>query len=983
MQDTAPRWDADPVVAIDTEYQGTHTLTIQAAARIEPDTIAVQIYYSPDIPPPPAAFDIGAYIPEKYGKFCPNVILRPAMPISPDITPLWMLRDLFDICPAELLYREEGLRRLESFTPANARETNHGNAIPSLLIRVAAHTLTVDFLRIYSKGFFDLLNYAPGMRSQICIQARKYPRLAEINGRRQNSKPVVEFLLHGDEMYAVQIDHRDIARIYHSNASLEALSQTFLGIGKCRVITDEEKADMRRVFHVRTGDGYGYAAVDAVNTLLVYERMQAVDRQMYREFGIPEERVPRMRSTLGSRVSAFIETGVCQAIGTDSRELASKTAVISLMKNGGIKLFENRPSASRYGKQTWQVHGGLLLSRSPTRIWHESAGNIIDVDFTGCYAALAAQLHAYFGRPVIYEPGATAMTLREGVRLMEQLADADAWMIKATGEMPTIQNALVPSTEGAITSQNYRPRLRTGKRRQQQRQALHLEILQDPALQDAQGARLYSGYVAAGVVTHATWKMIQAMPQDLREQYENLTVDTLLYYPELLVAENGKQFDELVDRFHNPDLPWRSTLEHDGLEIVTREAIDHENVSFRYPLGKVVQRMIKLRNEAKQQGNSGMDAAWKAQSNTVYGVLSSQHMLVQNVLAANQITAWARAAVYGVGMALHAVQINTDGCSLRRDQIPACTFAECLRRMPDYPVRRADAGDGIPFLDPATVPLDRDGFAAWYREHLRRFFGDDHPEPLFEPLDLRLKLHGRDERPCVDALACDGAANYIKLDVQPDGGHRVVEAAMRGYGRESKKVLVPRIIATYSSDQLDELLPLAEDSSLLTYSRARQMTRKAFSRGMTKVLFPMGLEVTNVKSYAPIKPSVFIFTTPEQRIAVLKQLQRFQERNGCSIEVLALRRGYRDRRAGSLQDLLEEIYRLIRRGDTNIAKALNIRKIRPLHWIITARRSDLAARRDEVESDLLGRIDVNRTDCTQPGPTLILSPETIDHILSA
>ena len=73
----------------------------------------------------------------------------------------------------------------------------------------------------------------------------------------------------------------------------------------------------------------------------------------------------------------------------------------------------------------------------------------------------------------------------------------------------------------------------------------------------------------------------------------------------------------------------------------------------------------------------------------MFGVLCSPQMSTNNVVAANYITAHARAEAFALAMVLNAYQTITDGASYRRDQIPACTFAECLRRQPDYPLRRS------------------------------------------------------------------------------------------------------------------------------------------------------------------------------------------------------------------------------------------------------------------------------------------------------
>src|SRR5262249_61822783 len=120
-------------------------------------------------------------------------------------------------------------------------------------------------------------------------------------------------------------------------------------------------------------------------------------------------------------------------------------------------------------------------------------------------------------------------------------------------------------------------------------------------------------------------------------------------------------------------------------------------------------------------GNGG-DLAWKVPANSMYGVLASSPLPTNNFVGANQVTAWARAEAFALSQALNAVQTITDGCTYRLDQIPACTYAECLRIKPDYPIRRAEAGDGIPFVDSATIPTDDNGYTSWYRQHVKTFF---------------------------------------------------------------------------------------------------------------------------------------------------------------------------------------------------------------------------------------------------------------------
>jgi hypothetical protein len=76
---------APVTIAIDTEYFRTHTLTVQAAARVDPGTIAVQLYRSAAIPDLPPGFEPRAYLPDdpgRYNRFYGRMILRPAAPIA-------------------------------------------------------------------------------------------------------------------------------------------------------------------------------------------------------------------------------------------------------------------------------------------------------------------------------------------------------------------------------------------------------------------------------------------------------------------------------------------------------------------------------------------------------------------------------------------------------------------------------------------------------------------------------------------------------------------------------------------------------------------------------------------------------------------------------------------------------------------------------------------------------------------------------------
>jgi hypothetical protein len=136
--------------------------------------------------------------------------------------------------------------------------------------------------------------------------------------------------------------------------------------------------------------------------------------------------------------------------------------------------------------------------------------------------------------------------------------------------------------------------------------------------------------------------MIQALPDGLRREYEGLRADSIVFYPNKLVAEDGRDYDRLVARYAAEGLPWEEELDLDGLEQVRRTRIDAEYVSLRYPICEYAAKVGEFRAAARQAGGkgSGLDLAWKVHANSMYGVLASPHLPTSNFLAANQVTSW-------------------------------------------------------------------------------------------------------------------------------------------------------------------------------------------------------------------------------------------------------------------------------------------------------------------------------------------------------
>ena len=926
-------------VAVDTEFQGIRTLTIQAAARVRPGRIAVQIYRDPAIPGLPRGFDLYAYLPappDAQGRSAEEVNLRPLAIIRPDLSPVGMLRNLFDVRDVVPCTRREGRRLLEggpSAGPSNGawRPLEGRWAVPILNLVLVGHFLPADFGRIFGRDFYDEL-LRPAAGEALAIRDGKLPGFAAAGPGAAFAPPVVEYAAGPDgSLYAVRLEFRDTTLPF-GPGSLDGLGRTFLGVGKGEALGPEDKAWMLATFRAKTAEAYGYAAGDAVLTLRVHERMKTQDRAIYGAFGWGDAAAPPMKATVGGRAAQFLIEATRRA-SAGSAGLASGRGLKGLMRRGGLARFRGDRAYSRFGEQAGRVHGGLNFSRTPTRLWHEAHGRIRDVDMSGCYNRILSGMDVYWGRPVVFEPGRNVLTLGAAVELAARHAAPDAWYLRVTGDLDAGLNALIPSSTEAVTSENYRRR--------------------KPGHAPG-GAGLFSRRIESGVVTHATWLMIRALPEAVRRDYERLRVDSLVLYPSVLAAADGPAYDHLVERHRAAGLPWEAELDLEAFRQRVVEHLDDDFVALRFPIGEYARKVGEFRRAARLEHGkgSGPDLAWKLLGNTMYGVLASEHLATNNVVAANHILAAARARAFALMMALNGLQVITDGCSYRRDQVPACTYAECLRLQPDYPIRRAEAGSAIPFIDPADVPGDDAAFAPWFTAHATAFFEAGGPE-----YEAFFGATAPEHKPDRDAIACDGGGNYAKYLVGADGTYEVKEVAMRGYGKASKALLNDWILRTYRADDLTVLPPVTEDENLLKVPEAKVAARRALRRGSPAVVLPLGMPHRTVRAYKALKPSAFVFQSPAQRKALGRQVERLARRAGCGLEVLALRRGYGGRRGGSIEAVAEAVYDHIQAGGRDLTRLLHLGRLGPaLEEAAAARREQARTLRAAAEAEESGAI---------------------------
>lgn len=215
-------------VACDTEFKGPHTLTIQFAARVG-KVVVVQIYRSPDVPPQPPARKLKALFPREVGR----VVIRECRPITPDLSPADVLRDLF------------GLGRVEPAPLGWAGGEEFADQL--LTVSLVGHFWPADFFRVFGRGFFHALKEHQSLDGGLVVAAGKTLTFRSASGFKD---PVLGYATQYDwpelgVITEIRARYFDTSRTFTAaGAKLESLARMFLGVGKVPDFGEAEKSDM-------------------------------------------------------------------------------------------------------------------------------------------------------------------------------------------------------------------------------------------------------------------------------------------------------------------------------------------------------------------------------------------------------------------------------------------------------------------------------------------------------------------------------------------------------------------------------------------------------------------------------------------------------------------------------------------------------------------------------------------------------------------
>jgi hypothetical protein len=940
-------------VAIDTEYGGRHTLLVQTA-MIRGKEIVVQLFRSPAIPEPDrdeietSIRQFLATVPFAAGL---SIRVLRTKVLHKQLSPLEILCDLLEIeCPA-------------SFSRADGVELRRGQApAVSVGVEFVGHFLPADLLRLFGAGpNHKLLNRSD--EHAIDLSTTALPGFVERNRRYAGGNMItLEYLKFNDALIPVKVGFRDTIRPF-GKGSLDELAHQFLGVGKGG-FSEEEKAAMDQTFVARTDDAYCYAIRDVVLTLLLDDAMQAEHQTLLRELELDRCPMPMPRTT-GSRVDQIIVADIARAaveIDADAETFEREMRWVKRVLKKGSSNYLGGLKASRLGRQPFQTHGGLIFSRSPTDLFHEGVGRFFDADLEGAYANVAAEVTLYAGQPVVVYPGRNAVRRADAMRwLKRNSAGWDAFYVVVSGKIPSGCNTLIPSVVDAVTAENYRrhaPNIGKADSAEPDRRRYAKTVLT-------------TGEIKSGVVGLATWQVIKLMPEAIRSEFQNLRVEAMVFYPKSLTVDSRaayhRLFRRLEERVAGPgetrDFDFEEEVDLENLCVRKKDFFTGDHVAFAHPLSRVMDAMMKRRQEAKRKFNRGSAAERGAKEfcNAVYGVIASPFKAVNNVVAANTITSTVRALAFLMQTSLNGFQVVTDGCTFRVDEVPDSTLAECLDRAPLYLIRRPERS-ALPWLKPNDIPEDDKAFTSWYRRHVKRFMGIEGEHPGLDWLLSfhRLSLKEVGGRKSFDALVCIGAADHIKY-LGKGKDLTAVDLKLRGLSEKAKLEVEAWLTPVVQSDCFKNPR-LFEDRKLLGVVEAGSAAAKALlllrrqTGRKSRVYYPLGFSKRLLKRFGLVRMGGFLFETQRKWKAWKKADADFRREHGTGFDLLALRRRTAGRDEGSILAVLNAIFAKIR-GGKSPHNALNLGRTDAFEGVANAAKRDREGRIEDLDFEFAEAID--------------------------
>ena len=604
---------------------------------------------------------------------------------------------------------------------------------------------------------------------------------------------------------------------------------------------------------------YGGTDVFATHNLSV--KHQELLDGIRRDFNLPAVEV---KDTTGSNVAKFINDLYHKHFNLSedkaiAKEIQHRKALAQVKNIQDVEL-------NSFGIQPLRTVGGLLYTRCQRYPYIN--GLLGDLDMSSCYATRLCSLTIYLGEPIVttYRGKKYKPTLREAIEFVTNNCPRDGWIIRVSGKLINAVNTLI------LSDLDFKPKKLKFKSVfdiNPGRKSINLFNAYKVSNKEAEST-LLTKEIKFGLINADLFYCIKLLPDEWIEEYFDLLVDCVVFVPDEMVCNSLGQLEEKKS-FYSQDSITESR--DDKWCKIDKKQYSKDNLCLAFPIGKYYQKLKSKRSEYKKQANP-IQEVYKLFLNSGYGALACEHLPVNNLLAANQITASPRATAWLMINALNGFQVITDGCTFNWKNIPlGLKFKEILVNNPDYLIDYQPLiSSNLSMVDANQEWIDRN-----FIQHLHSFYDVDANHIPSNRYAYELKKETfKDETkydiktPIFTEFYNTGSGNYCK---GIDGEHILIDGTEYDFTDEFKKIKARSFkgkdhnLLTWYIDCIKNGYRepvIYSENQIIKFGDGNKEAIKFLESGIEKIAHPMGFTKPVFKIMKLVTRSQFLFQNEKQ-----------------------------------------------------------------------------------------------------------------------
>lgn len=612
-----------------------------------------------------------------------------------------------------------------------------------------------------------------------------------------------------------------------------------------------------------------YGAVDVLATHKLSVKHQELLDNIRDNFGLSSVEV---KDTTGSNVAKFINDLYHLHFNPSSNKENTKTIqhYKALAQAKSIQDIE----LNAFGIQPLRTVGGLLYSRCQRYPYIK--GLLGDLDMSSCYATRLCSLTIFLGQPIVttYKEKKYKPKLREAIDFLLNNSPRDGWIIRVSGKLKNAVNTIL------LSDLDFKPKqvkFKTVFDINPGRKSINLFNAYKVSNKEAEST-LLTKEIKFALLNADLWDCIKLLPDEWIEEYLDLSVDSVVFVPNEMVCHSVEELEAKKPLY--PEEPIIETRDENWCKIDIKQYCQ-DNLALAFPIGDYYQKLKSDRSAYKKQGNP-IQEVYKLFLNSGYGALACEHLPVNNLLAANQITASPRATAWLMINALNGFQVITDGCTFKWETIPVGSkFKDILRENPNYLINfQPGINNKSPKLDTNQQWIDEN-----FISHLHSFYDVDASHIPSNRYSYELKDETFKDDTGIDIKTTlftefynTGSGNYCK---GIDGQHLLINGTEYDFSDEFKKVKA-RSFKGNDSNLLNWYISclkngysepvIYSENQVIKFGEGNREAIKFLESGLDKIAHPMGFSRKVFKIMKLITRSQFLFQNE-------KQLRNFERVN--------------------------------------------------------------------------------------------------------